>query len=283
MAATEPSMPPTTMPRVIGTTVLSTPWPGLAVAARAAGVELGSGQLACFDRYRDLLLQWNDRFNLTAVTDPDAIEQRLFLDAVRLLPALDRFALTIVPSGGRSIRVVDIGAGAGFPGLPIAICRPDFTVTLVEATGKKVTFLDTVAAELDLPNVRAIHARAEEIGRESAHRGAYDLATARAVASLPALLELSMPLLRVGGVALFPKGQELSEELAGARRAAPLVGAALLADDPLPGGETCLIVARKEAVTPARYPRRSGIPAREPLGMFRPRQRAAADPRDTGS
>lgn len=241
-------------------------------------MELTTDQLTRFDRYRDLLRDWATRFNLTSVTEPDAIEQRLFLDAIRMLPAIDRFASALIPAERRSLRLLDIGSGAGLPGLPIAICRPNLAVTLVEATGKKVAFLDAVASELDLPNVRAIHARAEELGREPAHRGAYDLATARAVASLPVLLELSMPVLGEGGVALFPKGLDLAEELAAAHRAAPVVGAALIADELLSGGETRLIVARKETPTPARFPRRAGIPAREPLGGPRPPARARSVP-----
>ena len=266
MAATEPFATPISISSVIGVSAPPGAWPGLAEAARASGVALTSEQLDRFDRYRDLLRHWNTRFNLTAVVEPEAIERRLFLDAVRLLPALKRFAPLALDGASRTPRLVDMGSGAGFPGLPIAICRPDLAVTLVEATAKKVAFLDAAAVELDLENTRAIHARAEELGHEPAHRGSYDVATARAVASLPALLELSMPLLREGGSALFPKGLDLATELAAGQRAAPLVGSVLIADDVLPGGETRLIVARKTSATSRRFPRRAGIPSRQPLG-----------------
>ena len=274
MSATE-SLPSQSATRRAATAVAGAGgWSGLDAAARLAGVELDADQRDRFRRYRDLLVEWNGRFNLTAIAAPAAIEQRLFLDAIRMLPALDRYA----PAGsgdGPAVRLVDIGSGAGFPGLPLAICRPDLSVTLVEATGKKVAFLDAATADLDLPNVRSIHARAEELGHEPAYRGAYDLATARAVASLPALLELTMPLLRPHGVALLPKGLDLGEELAAGQRAARVVGARLVADELLSGGETRLIVARKEESTPARFPRRAGIPAREPLGGPRPPRRSS--------
>ncbi|MBA3415620.1 MAG: 16S rRNA (guanine(527)-N(7))-methyltransferase RsmG [Chloroflexia bacterium] len=271
-------MPPPPTGQVLGAPARAHLWPGLEEAARASGVTLTAQQLDRFDRYRDLLRHWNTRFNLTAVTEPEVIERRLFLDAVRLLPILDRLAPRFPDSERRSPRLVDIGSGAGLPGLPIAICRPELAITLVEATGKKVTFLDAVALELELPNVRSIHARAEALGREPAHRGAYDFATARAVAALPALLELSMPLLREGGVALFPKGLDIAGEVAAGRAAAPLVGAALIGDDILPGGETRLVAARKTAPTPSRFPRRAGIPQREPLGGRPPPERSATGP-----
>lgn len=238
-------------------------WFGLRAAARADRIRLFDDVLARLARYRDLLVEWNRRFNLTAVTDPIGIERRLFLDSLRLLPEIDGLAGDGAPNGRP--RLVDIGSGAGFPGLPIAICRPALEVVLIEATGKKVGFLDAVIADLDLPNTRAVHARAEEIGREPAHRGAYDLATARAVAALPALVELALPLLRVGGHALFPKGLDLDGELAGGHGAAAIVGGEIVGDSLLPGGETRLIVVRKTVPTPARFPRRPGIPAKEPL------------------
>ena len=152
----------------------------------------------------------------------------------------------------------------------LKIARPALDVTLVEATAKKVHFLRHVIAELGLDGVSAIHARAEELGRDPAHRARYDLATARAVAALPALLELCVPLLRVGGHALFPKSATLDAELADGERAAPLVGARILSHDLLPAQEddlvTRLVIAIKIAQTPSRYPRRSGISAKELLG-----------------
>jgi 16S rRNA (guanine527-N7)-methyltransferase len=199
---------------------------------------------------------------LTAIREPGEVDRRLIGDALRLLPAVDAYA-----GGGR---LVDVGTGAGFPGLALKIARPELDVTLIEATGKKVAFLRHVIETLGLEGVEAVHGRAEELGHDRRYRGRFDLATARAVAVLPALLELCMPLLRVGGRALFPKGAEVGTEFAEGERAAPLVGARIERADLLPGEPdepvTRLVIAAKIGETPNRFPRRSGIPAKEPLG-----------------
>jgi 16S rRNA (guanine527-N7)-methyltransferase len=211
--------------------------------------------------YRDELLIWNRKVNLTAVTEPEGVDRRLIGDALRLLPAVDEFGAS---------RLVDVGAGAGFPGLVVKIARPRIDVTLVEATGKKVAFLRHVIGLLRLEGVEAVHGRAEELGRDARYRERYDLATARAVAALPVLMELCLPFLRIGGRALFPKGAQLGTELAEGDRAAAIVGGRIERADLLPGGEgepvTRLVIAAKIGKTPNRFPRRSGVPAKEPLG-----------------
>ncbi|HEU0114243.1 MAG TPA: 16S rRNA (guanine(527)-N(7))-methyltransferase RsmG, partial [Thermomicrobiales bacterium] len=212
-------------------------------------------------RYRDLLLGWNRRFNLTAVTDPIEVERRLFLDSLRLVPTID--GLT---AGQTEPRLIDIGSGGGFPGLALKIARPRLDVTLIDATGKKVRFLEEAIAALDLTGAQALQARAEDLGRDERFRGAFDLVTARAVAPLPVLLEYAMPLLRVGGAGLFPKGREIAAELAAGEGAAAILGARIESADLLPGGETRLVETRKRAPTPADYPRRTGLPAQAPLG-----------------
>lgn len=269
MAATEAF----THPRISGLPAAgadsSAPWPGLATAASAIGVGLSADAIDRFGRLRDLLRRWNDRFNLTAIDQPDEIERRLFLDAISMLPMLDEALASVRRRPGERPKLVDIGSGAGFPGLPIAICRPDLDVTMVEATGKKVRFIDAAIVECGLTNARALHDRAEEIAREPGFRGAFDAATARAVGRLPTLIELAMPLLRIGGVALFPKGLVLAEELPEGEAAATIVGGSFVADEVLATGETRLVVVRKQRPTPTRFPRRSGIPTREPLGRGR--------------
>lgn len=244
-----------------------TQWPGLAAASTRLSPPLGQVAIERFNRYRDLLLDRARRVNLTAITDPDEVERRLFFDALLMLDTLDRLVNRSTTGNGRA-RLADIGSGAGFPGLVLAIARPDLSVTLIEATGKKVVFLTEVIRELELPRLKAIHARAEDVGRDLDHRGQYDVVTARAVASLPTLFELSAPLLCRGGYALYPKGLAIEEELAAARRATSPLGVRLVATDPLPGAEekTRLVVIKKTASTPDRYPRRAGLPAREPLG-----------------
>ncbi len=256
----------TTMP---DNAVASRSGPSLGSLASQAGVPLDGTQLAQFDVYRSLLLDRGAKVNLTAISDPDEVDRRLFLDALQMVPALDAYQrLAGVDERGRArrLQLVDIGSGAGFPGLVLKIARPDFQVTLVEATGKKATFLQDVITALNLDGVAAIHARAEDVAHDRRHREAYDLATARAVAALPALLELCVPLLRLGGHAFFPKGLEIAEELGAGQRAAPLVGARVIDADLLPSGESRLVTVEKTGLTPPRYPRRAGIPAREPLG-----------------
>lgn len=241
-------------------------------AAAAIGCPLNDVQRAQFDAYRDLLLDWNGRFNLTAITDPAEVERRLFLDALRMMPAVDavhRSTGDVVGHDGgddRRLRLVDVGSGAGFPGLPLKIGRPELDVLLIEATGKKVAFLNHVITELELIGVTALHGRAEEIGQDAGYRATFDLATARAVAALPALIELCLPLLRVGGRALLPKSAALGDELAAGDRAAVFVGGKLVGADLLPASETRLVVVDKIGPTPRRYPRRPGVPTKEPLG-----------------
>lgn len=235
---------------------------------------LSPGQAAAFATYCDLLIEWNGRFNLTAVTDPVQIDRRLFLDALRMVGPVTAIARTDPARDiATPIRMVDMGTGAGFPGMALKIALPQLDVTLIEATGKKVQFLEAVIAELALSGIVALHARAEEIGTLPAYRGAFDLVTARGVSSLPALFEMGAPLLRMDGVGLFPKGLELADELATGQRAAKLVGLTVEASDVIPDSETRLVVVRKTTETPRQYPRRPGMPARDPLG---------AAPRSTG-
>jgi 16S rRNA (guanine527-N7)-methyltransferase len=232
---------------------------------------LTATQVALLARFRDLLLEWNGRFNLTGLDDPVLVEQRLLGDALLMLPAVDG---GIAASGVKQPRLIDIGSGGGLPAIPLAICRPELSVTMVEATAKKVGFLRAVMAELSLRQTAAIHSRAEDAARDLDHRAAYEIVTARAVASLPALIELSMPFLRPNGLALFPKGRDIEEELRAGTIAAAEIGAKIGSTHRLAGSETRLVIVRKQRPTPERFPRRAGLPAREPLGGLQ-RTRAA--------
>ena len=235
----------------------------LVEGSAALGIALGEGQVARFARYRDLLIEWNARFNLTAITDPAEIVTRHFLDS--LTAALG------VPAEMRSraLRLLDVGSGAGFPGLALAIAFPAWHVTLLEATSKKVRFLEAAIAELGADNVRALAGRAEEVAHQPAQRGAYDVVTARAVAALPTLLEYCAPFATVGGRLILPKKGSLAEELAAGERAAPLLGARLL--DPLPitisplDDGRVLVLVRQERPCPPLYPRAAGAPVKKPL------------------
>lgn len=219
-------------------------------------------------QYRDLLLERNARTNLTAIRDPEGVDQRLIAESLRLLPALD----AACPAGEE---VVDIGTGGGIPGMPLAIARPEIRWTLIDATAKKIAFLQDVVNTLTLPNVVLYHGRVEELAHEPHLRDRYRVLTARAVSSLSALLELGLPLVRTGGTLLLPKGPDIVDELTAARQAAGMLGGTIVAHDPLPdagtGVETTLVVVRKERETPAAYPRRAGLPARSPLGVPRAR------------
>ena len=227
------------------------------------GLELTEQQLERFLRYRQELLDWNRRINLTAITDPEEVLLRHFLDSLSVLAVYDR-------SGGR---LLDIGTGAGFPGLPLKIVRPQWHVVLLEATGKKVRFLQHVIETLQLRDVEAVHGRAEELAHNAEYRASFDLVTARAVASLPKLLEYTAPFCRVGGQIVLPKKGDLVEELAQGKRAAGQVGAVLKADVAvtLPGLEDGrrLLVWEQVKKCPAQFPRAGGVIAkRSPRGTI---------------
>jgi 16S rRNA (guanine527-N7)-methyltransferase len=213
-----------------------------------------------FLRYRQELLDWNTRFNLTAITDPEEVLIKHFLDSLSLLLLYNRAAA----------RLLDIGAGAGFPGLALKIVRPDWQVTLLEATGKKVAFLRHVIEALQLEGVEAVHGRAEELAHNGTFRASFDVVTARAVASLPKLLEYAAPFCRVGGQIILPKKGSLAEEMAHGKRAARQVGAVFKDNVPvtLPGLEDGrrLLVWEQVRNCPARFPRGGSVIAKKPLG-----------------
>ncbi len=198
--------------------------------------------------------------NLTAITEPAAIEVRHFLDSLSVFKAVD------LPSDAR---VIDVGTGAGFPGLPLKIVRPDLQLTLLEATGKKTTFLSHIVELLDLNAVEVVTARAEDAGQDPVHRERYDLVLARAVAQLPILVEYMLPFVKIGGKCLALKGQTAAEELIAAERAIRTLGGKadriVRIDLPAVAEPHYLIVIDKVAPTPANYPRRTGIPAKKPL------------------
>jgi 16S rRNA (guanine527-N7)-methyltransferase len=217
-------------------------------------------------RYRDALLERNRQFNLTRVTDPAEIETRLFLDSLAILPLLQRFDESSVPAG--ALRLVDIGAGAGFPGLVLKIARPAIELVLIEATAKKVAFLREAAAALGLDGTIAIHGRAEELAHDARFRAGFDVVTARAVARLPALLEICMPFCRKGGRGIFSKGRDVDQEVRDASDAANVMGCRILGVElpeivELQG--TSFVLVEQVAPSPRGYPRRPGIPAMNPL------------------
>ena len=216
--------------------------------------------------FRDLLFRWNQRFNLTAVREPEEIDSRLIADALRLLPAIDE---ELHARQGK-IRLIDLGTGAGLPGLVIKVARPEIDILLVDATNKKIQFVQHVVTELGLRSAATVHGRAEDLAQQLDYRGQFDLVTARGVASLPTLVELTVPFLVVGGVFLFPKGNNIADEYRSGQKAAKIVGGRIESAELLPGDPsepvTRLVRGIKIGPTPDRYPRRAGIPNKEPLG-----------------
>ncbi|GAC1389214.1 MAG: 16S rRNA (guanine(527)-N(7))-methyltransferase RsmG [Ktedonobacteraceae bacterium] len=213
-------------------------------------------------RYRQELLAWNTRVNLTAITKPEEVLVKHFLDSLSLLSVYDQ----------PEVKLLDIGSGAGFPGLVLKIARPQWHVTSLEATGKKVTFQRHLIDLLHLDGIVTIHGRAEELAQNQAYRASFDVVTARAVASLPALLEYSAPYCRVGGEIILPKKGELAGELAQGKRAATQVGATLKADVPvtlsgLDDGRRLLVWEQKRLCSP-RFPRSGSAMAKRSLGVL---------------
>lgn len=212
--------------------------------------------------YRDMLIEGREAAGLTSLSDPDEIERRHIGESLVLLEYLERRDLFASPA-------IDIGAGAGAPGLPIKIARPDLRLTLVEATAKKAAFLEKVVSMLELSGVAVVNARAEDAARDSSHRASYALAIARAVAPLPILVELALPFLAMGGRLATPKGDRARDEIEAARHALSECGGEVETVDslvlPWEGPTPTIVIVRKVAVTPDRYPRRAGIPAKRPL------------------
>ena len=209
---------------------------------------------ALLRRFLELLLETNRSFNLTAITDPAEAWTKHVLDSLTLLPDLRELAA--------GSRVVDVGSGGGLPALPLAVVLPELQFTLLEATAKKARFLENTARELGLRNVSVVCDRAESYG-SGAERERFDAVTSRAVSRLPVLLELTLPLIKVGGLSLSIKGEQAADEIAEAQNALQVLEAAVEDTRRTPTG--VVIRIRKTAQTPAKYPRRSGEPKRAPL------------------
>lgn len=233
-------------------------------AAAEMGIELMPAQLERFQVYYEQLVEWNQRVNLTAITGYEDVQIRHFADSLAVLLAVNAADLGVPRS------LIDIGSGAGFPGLPLKIAQPAWQVTLLESTRKKTRFLEHVVRQLELEAVDVVWARAEEVGRNPTYREQFDLAAARAVADLAVLVEYALPLLHLGGRLIAQKGTDPTDELQTAEKAIKTLGGAHRktlryrlsgVDAPLH-----LVVIEKVAATPMQYPRRPGVPAKRPIG-----------------
>ena len=224
------------------------------------GVSLKERQAAALAAYEHELLEWNKKFNLTAIRDEEGVRTKHFLDS---------FSCALAWKKNPPGRMIDVGTGAGFPGLPLKILYPSMRLTLVESVGKKVNFCRHVVEKLGLEGVEVIQGRAEELGQDPIHREKYDWAVARAVANLPVLAEYLLPLVRVGGAMLAQKGETAAAEAQSAEKALQVLGGSVrqLIAVTLPGvvEEHCLIVIDKVAATPPQYPRKPGAPTKKPL------------------
>lgn len=233
-----------------------TEYPEFAEIFKRENLLVSAEQYESFKKYAELLAEWNKKINLTAITDSYGITVKHFLDSVLPLKFLD------VPE---SASLIDVGTGAGFPGIPLKIMRPDIKLTLLDSLNKRVNFLSEVCKALSL-DVPCIHARAEEFGRNENHRGRYDFSAARAVAAMPVLTEYCLPYVKIGGTFAALKGR--SENYKDSENAVKILGGEIsgVTEYSLPDGDgRVLICVRKIRETPPKYPRNSGQIAKKPL------------------
>ena len=226
----------------------------------ALGIELDDDKINKFILYKQILKEWNQKINITSITDDTEIDVKHFIDSLTPLN------VNLFEHG---IKIIDIGTGGGFPGIPLKIVREDLNVVLLDSLNKRIRFLDEVINKLELENIIAIHGRAEELGRNASHRGKYDIAISRAVASLDTLSEYSLPFVKVGGYFISMKGPDFDEELSEAEKGIKILGGRI--EDTklitLPGSDIThsLIIIEKIKETPTKYPRGGGKPKKNPL------------------
>ena len=224
------------------------------------GIELSDYQLKQFYDYYELLIEWNEKINLTAITDFNEVLKKHFLDSISLVKA--------VPLDG-SFTLIDIGTGAGFPGIPIKIAFPNIKVTLLDSLNKRVIFLEEVISKLGLTEIEAIHGRAEDFAKEGMLRESVDYSVSRAVANLSSLCEFCLPYVKVGGMFISYKSEKAKEEMQISKNAIDILGGNILGCENflLPGTdmERNFVIIKKVVPTPLKYPRKAGTPIKKPL------------------
>lgn len=232
-------------------------------ALYAKGIHLSENQVQQFATYFKLLVEWNEKVNLTALTEEKEVYLKHFYDS--LLPLWE------TPLENYHIKLCDVGAGAGFPSIPLKIIQPEIQLTIVDSLRKRINFLELLVEELNLTEVELVHARAEDMGQNPDYRGQFDIVTARAVAQLNVLAEFCVPLLKKGGHFLVLKGShsQTEEEIGQAQNALKVLGAKLITQKetylPEDEGERTLLLIKKTLDTPKKYPRKAGKPAKQPL------------------
>ena len=222
------------------------------------GVRFSVEQMDKFYKYMNLLIEWNEKINLTAIIEPNEIILKHFIDSITILKDIKDGSI-----------VVDVGTGAGFPGIPLSIMNPTLKITLVDSLNKRLIFLQEVINELDLKNVELVHARAEEFGRNKKYREKFDVATSRAVANLATLSEYLLPLVKINGKAISMKAGNASQEIEDAKKAIKTLGGNInnIEEFNLPQSDIgrTIIIIDKISGTPGKYPRKPGTPAKEPI------------------
>ena len=214
------------------------------------------------EKLRDVILEWNEKINVTAIRDPKEFDRKNVQDSLAILP---------LPESEGAKEVLDMGTGGGFPGLPLAVCSPEKSFVLADAVGKKLKVVQAAAQELGLVNVETVHARAEDMARTKTHRERYDLAVSRAVANMATLSEYCLPFVRVGGFFIAYKTEDAAEEIEAAKPAIARLGGQIRRvekassnNDALLNGHV-FVVVEKTAKTPKEYPRKAGTPGKDPL------------------
>lgn len=221
-------------------------------------INISEDEIENFKIYMELLLEWNEKINLTAITDENDIVLKHFVDS-----------LTIKKYISENEKIIDIGTGAGFPGIPLAIMNKYNEITLMDSLNKRIVFLNDVIDKLKLNNVKAIHSRAEELARNKNHREKYDVAVSRAVANLSTLVEYMLPFVRIGGKCICMKGPNIEEELKNAKKAIKELGGEVIKIEnfklPESDNERNIVIIKKIRETSSKYPRKPGTPSKEPI------------------
>lgn len=221
-------------------------------------INITNEQAEKFYLYTNMLLEWNEKINLTAITEQNEVIQKHFIDS-----------LTINKYINENARVIDVGTGAGFPGIPLKILRDDINVTLLDALNKRINFLNEIIEQNELTNIETIHARAEEAGKNKNLRESFDIATSRAVAPLNILVEYLLPLVKIGGKCVCMKGSNAKEEIENSENAINILGGKIekIEELELPDSDIrrTIIVIKKEKSTPSKYPRKAGTPSKMPI------------------
>lgn len=229
----------------------------LEIKAKQIEIELTKEQIEKYYNYMNLLLEWNEKINLTAIIEPREVILKHFVDS-----------LTIAKYIKENEKLIDVGTGAGFPGIPLSIVKENTDIVLLDSLNKRINFLEEVKENLKLENITTIHGRAEEFGKNKKERETYDIATSRAVAPLNILLEYLLPLVKVGGKAICMKGSNI-EEIENAKNALEILGGQIekIEEITLPNSDIKrnIIIVKKVKNTPSKYPRKPGTPSKEPI------------------